>query len=191
MKLLIVSFLFLMHFSVYSKTDSFQYSSYEAAMKASSRIVFNMESTKAALITTSFSGVSKSFSLDYLREKSVLKNVTIFVDTNLLDTDNSSRDEKMRELCFESEKFPQLIVKLKNDYIIGSSGDTAAQIKIRDKWYPITLNLETVSKEGIVQVKGKTSLSLKGLNIPDPSIWIASVRDTVELDFLLELKAQK
>ena len=164
---------------------------YDKALTNSSRIVFNMESTKAGIITTSFEGVVKDFSVDYILKNNNFKNIKLSMKAVSFDTDNDGRNEKMQELCLESGKFPNISISLSEDYKVGTNTELKGQITIKSISYPILVKLESETVDGRPVVKGSSSLSLKALAIPDPSIWIASVRDRVDIEFKLDLKSQE
>jgi len=178
---------FLLTFSVYAIEKNVTYASYEEALKGQDVISFDMESTKAGIITTGFSGVAKSFSVDYERVGSTFKNVTITVLVSSLDTDIDGRNEKMHELCFDFKNHEKIIVRLKANYQLGDSNIQKGSILIRGKWFDIDLLINSKIEGDKVSISGTGSLSLKALAIPDPSIWIASVRDLVELNFKVKL----
>ncbi|WP_127717505.1 YceI family protein [Halobacteriovorax sp. HLS] len=191
MKYLFSLITLLISISSLAQIEMFSYKTYEESENASSRIIFNMESTKAGLITTSFKGVAKKFSVDYSLDNEQMKDVTIFVEVSELDTDNGARNEKMKQMCFELEKFPRIVIRLKSDFQLNSSGEVLAQIQARGKWFPIVLRINSVFKNGELNLNGVASVSLKELGIPDPSIWIATVRDRVDLEFSLSMSIRK
>ena len=103
-----------------------------------------------------------------------------------MDTDNNSRNEKMHDLCFSSATFPVISVEL-GDIPYGVS-TLNGKISLRGKEYPILVNVDVSRIQEKVIVKFKSEVSLKKLNIPDPSIFIASVRDLVELSGSVEIE---
>jgi hypothetical protein len=187
MKTLLFFLLSISLFSVAAVEKNVAYTNYEDALKALDTISFDMESTKAGLITTGFTGVAKSFSLDYERVGNTFKNMTITILVASLDTDIDGRNEKMHELCFDYKNFDKIIVRLKNNFEIGDSLIQKASILVRGKWFDINLSIQSSIQGDKTLISGSSAVSLKALLIPDPSIWIASVRDLVDLKFKLEL----
>lgn len=186
-----VLFLFLLTNLCFGEVVNFSSDDYEKSLNAKSKIVFNMESTKAGIITTSFQGVVKEFNLDYKLTNNTFENVTLILKANSLDTDIDGRNEKMHELCLSAKEFSNIIIRLKEDYVVGNEKEVAGQIKIKSSWYPIVIKIESEKSDGLIKLKGSSSVSLKKLSIPDPSIWIASVRDRVDIEFNLELNTLK
>lgn len=180
--------LILLISSAFAETKSFKYNNFEEAENALSYVRFDMESTKAGLITTSFNGFAKTFKISYKKKSKQFKNVKAFVEVIDLDTDVNARNEKMHNLCFEQKKYPQLVVSLNEDLSIGMKKEVKATISVRGKDYPIKMKFKLSDEGENILFEGSSSVSLKSLLIPDPSIWIASVRDRVDLKFKFEIK---
>ena len=182
-----IIFCILMLFQVViAKEISVEYQSYDEALNGKNIIVFDMESTKAGIITTAFKGVVKSFKMNFDLTDKVIKNSELYFFVANMDTDNNSRNEKMHDLCFSSATFPDISVEL-GDIPYGVS-TLNGKISLRGKEYPILVNVDVSRIQEKVIVKFKSEVSLKKLNIPDPSIFIASVRDLVELSGSVEIE---
>lgn len=184
MKYFILLFIFVSN--IFAKEVVVEHKSYDEALKSNNKIVFDMESTKAGIITTGFSGVVKSFKLNYDIEQDKIKNVKVHFFVANLDTDIDARNEKMLDLCLSANKFPVISVEL-GDLIIGQNS-IESLIEVRGEKHPIKFEIDVERKKGFFKVKFKSQVSLKGLKIPDPSIFIASVRDLVEIFGELEVK---
>lgn len=161
--------------------QNFQYKDYDEAKIAASFIRFDMESTKFGLLTTGFSGTVKKFSLDQGEASILTFNV---VD---MDTDNSSRNEKMWEQSFDYKKYPEIKVEILAKPVEGEQ-TLKAKIFLRgySKEFPVKVTV-TKTDAGLL-AKGSAVLKISELEIPDPSIAIAKVRDEINLEFSFILK---
>lgn len=146
-----------------------------------------MASTKVGVITTSFQGYVKKFSLNYVLEGDKVKFAKLTLPVEQMDTDVEGRNSKMWELCLDYRKHPEIVLTLTETVPIdGQSHSVPATITLRGSDRPIVLNV-TARRDGrkiVAQIDG--NLSLKELEIPDPSIFVAKVRDRVELKAQLE-----
>jgi polyisoprenoid-binding protein YceI len=151
-----------------------------------------MESTKAGFITTGFTGVVKKFNTVFNWNGEEFSNTLLKINVKDMDTDNGSRDDKMNEQTFSSDKLPQLVVQIGGPLKAGVHNNVEGLLTVRGKIKEITLNLEiTISEEKDYVIKGTSQMSIKALEIPDPSIFIASVRDRVDLSFQIKGKVQE
>lgn len=182
-----VLFLMLLSFNCFGVEQSFTYKSYEDALKAPNYLKFDMESTKAGLLTTSFEGFVKTFKVKHEKLNDLIKGLEVEFMINALDTDIEGRNEKMHDKCFGKDQFHKIVVKL-NDFKSNSSGDVSAKIKIRGEWKAIVVHVNAKMKGGHLLLEFKSEVGLKSLGIPDPSIFIASVRDRVDLSGKVALK---
>ncbi|WP_412471143.1 YceI family protein [Halobacteriovorax sp. RT-2-4] len=187
MKLYKVFFIFiLLQVSTIAASKlSLKYDNFEQAANAQNRIIFNMSSTKAGLITTDFQGVVKGAKITYTKDgMGSYKDISIQIDAKKLDTDNESRNEKMYEKCLEVEKNPHINVHIPGPIRLGELNK--GTIEVRNKKHSIDIFIERLaSADGQMSLVGKAVLSLKKLEIPDPSIWIATVHDEIEVNFYL------
>ena len=191
MKVFLFVTLVLFSFSVFAGKIEHNCSSesYGDAMKSDCFIKFDMESTKAGFITTSFTGVVKKFSTIFNWNGEEFANTLLKIKIADIDTDNSARDSKMNEETFSSDKFSDLVVQIGGPLNTGIHKNVPGLLTVRGKIKEITLNLEiTVSKDKDYVIKGDTKMSIKQLELPDPSIFIASVRDRVDLNFQIKGK---
>ncbi|OUS00207.1 hypothetical protein A9Q84_03210 [Halobacteriovorax marinus] len=180
--------LLLISFNLSATEIKFTSADYDQALENKSTIIFDMESTKAGFITSGFKGVAKSFSVDFKRVGDTFKDVKITIPVSAMDTDIDARNEKMYEECFDFKNNQNIIVKFKSAYLLGFNGIQKGSILIRGKWFDIDLKIDSKMVGGVTLINGSSSLSIKDLEIPDPSIWIASVRDLIELTFKIEIK---
>lgn len=191
-----LSFLILLTltFQVHAKQFSqvFDLGTYDQALNNKDFIRFDMESTKAGMVTTSFSGVVRIFKVVFEAENNqILKGVVDF-KVGALDTDSDGRNEKMYNDCFNLIAHPNLQINFSGPLTYSEKDKLiSGKIKLRGYERPITLKLSTLKKGDIIEVKGSSQISLKQLGIPDPSIWIASVRDRVDIHFKVNLNLNK
>jgi len=176
--------LFLFVFSssfINGKTFKYEYSDFYKAKVAKSFIRFDMKSTKAGLITTPFFGVVKKFELNTTDNKKL--SVKFFVKE--MDTDVNDRNKKMFDLCLDYQKYKTIEVRTLKEIKEGPN-IVPGTIMIRGKLHKIELNLFLKNRDDKKVISGKTKVDLKELGIPDPSIWIASVDNLVEVSFSFE-----
>ena len=163
------------------KAESYNYSftSYEDAKKADSYIRFDMASTKVGLFTSHFTGYVKKFSISGNKKDNSITDGVVEFEVKELDTDIDGRNEKMWDQCLDMAHNPKIQIKLSEKIEIGAGRkDIAGIINLRGEDHPVTLSVE-VSSDMTTDIKGQ--ISIKALKIPDPSIAIASVKDTIDL----------
>ena len=164
--------------------EKIKYSNFKDAEKASQYIKIHMESTKFGMLTTGFDGWVKSFGLSGTVKGASILNAVVEFKLNDLDTDNKARDIKMNEDIFETEKYPNLKVKLVGPLTVGKTGQKLKAIfSVRGKNKPSQFTISTSKVGNQIKVIGKGVVKLSKLEIPDPSIFIAKVRDEVDIDF--------
>lgn len=191
MKAFLIVTLTLFSFTVFAGKVEHQCSSesYADAMKSDCFIKFDMKSTKAGFITTSFTGAVKKFNTVFNWNGEEFANALLKINVADMDTDNSARDSKMNEETFSSDKFAELAVQIGGPLKAGVHNNVPGLLTVRGKIKEITLNLDiTVSKDKEYVIKGSSQMSIKQLELPDPSIFIASVRDRVDLSFQIKGK---
>lgn len=161
---------------------------YDEAKKAASFVKFASESTKFGMITSSFDGFAKDIALNYDLINYQLNRLEVTIPVKSLDTDVGGRNEKMYEKIMEAAKFPNINVRL-TDKTTLNEGDQIVNLEFDIKGVKITKPVKiVVTKTGDkMSVKGMTTLSLKEMHLPDPSIAIASVRDNFDLSFAVLL----
>lgn len=170
-------------FGVGAASQEFSYASYKEAKGAPSFLRFDMESTKMGLLTTSFDGAIKRFSLHGdLTPDSLQQGARIEFAVNDIDTDNGSRNDKMWNHCLNGKTHPHLKITLGGALPLnGEKVTIPAVLSLRGYEKPITLSSRGQKTAKGVEFDFSATLSIKDLEIPDPSIVIASVRDTIEV----------
>lgn len=187
--LLLLSLSLLVSFSVFAGNVNKGFSSktYEDAESSEHYIRFDMKSTKAGMFTTSFTGFVKDFTVSTHKKADMLSGGIIKFKVLSLDTDSDSRDEKMHNKCFSHTQFPELIVKFKDSIKFNSEVDINGTINVRGKDKPIKIHVKVDKKGDVIQILGTAKVKLTELEIPDPSIFIATVTDEVVLLFSIKI----
>lgn len=184
--------LLLLSFNSFALTTTYSFKDYEESSKSANYIKLESESTKLGILTTSFDGFVKKFQISAKNDQAFLRNIEVKFEAKSIDTDNSSRDEKMYEQTLSADKFKYIVIKINSAVRIFDSKETSQRIPallhIRGKNFPITLQANVYKVGNIIKVSGNTQVSLQKLEIPDPSIAIAKVRDLFDLKFQVELK---
>lgn len=171
----------------HAHTINYSQESYDDAKKAPSFIKFGMASTKVGILTTHFDGYARKFSVNYELEANAVKTARITIPIEQMDTDVDGRNETMRNDCFNFKKFPDITVLVADPIPIdGNEHGIPAIINLRGNTRPILLKVKAERKDHKLQADISGSISLKDLDIPDPSIFVAKLRDQVELKARLE-----
>jgi len=145
-----------------------------------------MASKKVGLFTSHFTGFVKKFSVSGDKNGNSIHNAVVEFDVKELDTDIDGRNEKMWDLCLDASHHPKVQIKLSQPIEIGAEEkEIPGTINLRGQDYPITLKVK-VDSNMVVDIKGQ--ISIKELKIPDPSIAIASVRDSIDISAHLIIK---
>ena len=135
----------------------------------------------------------QSFVLTGENDTNIIRKPAITVLVADMDTDNSSRDKKMRTM-FDSENYPAIIGlfdDLQPEQVLkqlAANGNQPGQLnfnlKIRDKVQPVKAEISElkVSPEGLV-FKMKFSLSLKSFGLKAPGVFgLIRVADQIDLE---------
>jgi len=149
---------------------------------------FVIESTKLGFLTSEVEGfVLKHAISGELDDKNQrLSKMKINFKVKQMNTDNDSRDEKMHGHCLDSSKYSDINVEILSDYKIGSGQKSLpATIEIRGKKKNINVLLKVSKQANQFLVEGKSLMKFSSLEIPSPSISIASVSDNINVDFKL------
>ena len=109
---------------------------------------------------------------------------------NSFDTDNSSRDERLRQVMASSQ-FPDVVFHGEK-YLPGCklesladgqscNGKLLGKIKIRETEAPLELHVTTTKKGLELLFHGQTALEWERFGVEDPSILIAKLKNRVEI----------
>jgi hypothetical protein len=161
---------------------NFKVKNYKEASQQGTFLKFEMESTKMGLVTTGFTGYVKEFMLSANVSSDKFTDAKIKFEIKSMDTDIDGRNEKMWETCFAYDKHPTIIVEVSGDVVHSPVWkEYPATIDVRGKKHNINVKIKSAQVEGIYKIDLESTVSLKALEIPDPSIIIATVRDTILL----------
>ncbi len=173
---------------------AFKFKSYEKAKQASSFLKFDMKSTKIGIITTSFDGYVKNFKISGRFEKGLVHHGQIEFDVKQMDTDSDGRNEKMYNKCldFTNKKHSKIVVRLVDAFDISKvSQKLRGILRIRGKNKKIMVDFQLKKDKENYILTGNSDLSIKALDIPDPSIIVASVNDKIKVSFKFILQKRK
>jgi hypothetical protein len=185
---MVITFLFFNTFSFATHAEvlikNYNYKDYKTAKSATTTLRFESKSTKLGFITTDFDGVAKILSITYNLKNNLLDQVKIKIDAKNFDTDSGARNEKMNEVCLESQKFTEIIGTIAGviDLNIKDQNITVDFI-VKNQPHQMTVKFLSEKKSELYKITILGSFSLKDWNISDPSIAIAKVRDQFDLIF--------
>lgn len=183
-KLIPFIFSFLLVSVSQAETLKLEASSFEEAQKATTYFKFIGKSTKLGLVTTTFEGYAKRGVMTYEQDGTNIKNIRLKLEAKHIDTDNSSRNKKMRSQSLDVKKFKEIIVEIPQISFSSNEQIVNGYMNVRGKQIPLQINIEKKDK-GIYA--GSTHFKLSEAGIPDPSITIASVDDIFEIKFQVAL----
>jgi polyisoprenoid-binding protein YceI len=123
---------------------------------------------------------------------------TITIPVAKFDTDNSSRDSRLREVMSET-KYSRVEFVLESfaggcpQEISASGCKTSAEgtLKIADHSETVKIDLTVTRANNSTYVEGTSKLSWRAFPIEDPSIMIAKLYDDVTVKFKLALPSQQ
>lgn len=183
-KAMMTIFLLMGLSSAFGDEMNLAYKNYEEAKKGSSYIKFKSESTKLGLITTSFDGYVREVKVTYTTESNSLKTIEASLAANSIDTDLNARNEKLYKEILETDKFPAIMVSIPGPVQLTEGEQSATMIfTVKDKKISKNVKFTVAKKDLRYLITGHTTLGLKEMGLPDPSIAIAKVRDNFDFDF--------
>lgn len=156
---------------------------HDRGASSNDRLRFELESTKGGIIRSKVEGWVRDFTLSYDRDGEVVRDVRVTFPVRAMDTDNGRRDEKMKDICLDAARFSTVEVTIPGPIPADVHGAVAGRIRIRGRWRPIRIRVAAQTSESNTSIEGRASVSLSALGVPDPSIWIARVRDRVDISF--------
>ena len=179
----VIFFMTLFSFiSVHAEDFYFQSKNYKEASGQTTYLKFDMESTKFGLMTTGFTGYVKEFIVSANVNSDKFTDAKINFNIKNMDTDVDGRNSKMWETCFDYEKYPTIVVDVIGEVVISADWkDYPATIDVRGKKHNISVKIKSSKDAGQIKLDVESTVSIKALDIPDPSIVIATVRDTIDL----------
>lgn len=181
-------FIFFVSFSLPAKELNYLYKDFNEAKQSDRFIKFEGASTKLGFITTGFDGYIKTFNIHYELANDQLSELVVDIATKSLDTNVESRDEKMASKILEIEKYPGIKALIADKVLLSEGEKTINMIFIvKDKRVSKLVKFKVEKKSESYLITGNTSLSIKELGLPDPSIVIAKVNDNLNLYFSIVL----
>lgn len=173
----------------YAFTVTQSESSFDQAAKNPNFIRFQIESKKLGLFSSSFEGYAKQFQVEAKVNGDTIQKATLVIPVKQISTDLYARDDQMWNLCFEEKKYPEIKVEISNQIVPkGQEKMVPAKVFIRGKEKEIQVRLKNSSDSSQLRFEGLTHLSFSLLEIPDPSIGVASVKDAIDVNFAFQDK---
>jgi len=167
---------------------SHQFKDYKEAKKSENFIKFEGQSTKLGIITTKFDGYAKEFKVHYDLNNNQLNELDVNVLVKGLDTNVSSRDDKMLNDILSISNSPEIHARIQERVILSEGWQTINMIfSIKGKQVTKSVKFNVEKKANGFFVTGSTVLGLQELGLPDPSIVIAKVNDSFDLSFAIML----
>jgi polyisoprenoid-binding protein YceI len=115
---------------------------------------------------------------------------TIEVDVAALVTDNESRDQKMRNYCFEAARFPKITFQLERGQVLeGKRLVLSGALTIRDVARRLVVGGLYSEKDNLLLFKGTGDLHWADFGIRDPSTFFAKLQPDVKV--LVEIRVPK
>lgn len=174
--------------------ETFKTQSFDAAKKESQYLKFTGTSTKFGFVSTDFDGYAKEFSIETTIGKKEnqpqLIKAKIDIVATSLDTDNSSRNEKLHTKCLNAEIYKNITAELIEPVLLNESTDQKANLKLTVRDTTMTIpSIYSIKKiENGFEIEFTTQFSFKEAHIPDPSIAIAKVEDLIKLSGKIRIK---
>jgi protein-S-isoprenylcysteine O-methyltransferase Ste14/polyisoprenoid-binding protein YceI len=160
---------------------------FSSASQSPTQLKFTVTSTKAGIITSDVDGYVKKFhyQADYDPEFNIVRNMIITFDANQMDTDHEDRNQKLHQLCMSSDQFPQVQINLTGPISLSAkkNSDLVGQTLIRGKSHEFTVSVIGKNDQDLLTIEGDSVWGLKKMEIPDPSIWIATLSDEIKIYF--------
>lgn len=182
----------LINFTI--EAQPFKTENFDTAKKDKQYLKFTGTSTKFGFVSTDFDGYAKEFNTAFTTEnqggKKILSTIKVEIQAASLDTDNSSRDEKLHTKCLNTETYKTIIAELNEKVELKETTEQKTNLKL-------TIRNNTISIPAIYSIKQlpegyeisfTTQFSFKDVEIPDPSIAIAKLQDVIKLSGKLLLK---
>jgi polyisoprenoid-binding protein YceI len=167
----------------------FYFSNFDQAEKSSNYLRFDMKSTNVWILNNNFHGFVKDFAIDIRGlEKGSISKVHLSFDVTTMDTDNRRRNKKMHDYCLAKKDHPQIVVDTKSPIAIDDcQHKVLASINVRGKEKQIELDLKVKKSDKRLGFSGMSPLDLSKLEIPKPSIFLAKVKDQVNVSFVFDI----
>lgn len=153
--------------------------------KESGDLTWIVESTKVGIFSSDVDGyvLNYQYSANYDEKNNILRNMVLRFPIKHMNSDNDTRDEKLHNLCLNEAKFKEIVVKIPGPLFLNqkSAKDYSGSVLIRGKEKPFTISLSPKIEKDLFQISGETTWSLKEMEIPDPSIAVATLSDEIRI----------
>jgi len=149
------------------------------------QLQFSVTSTKVGLFSSDVPGYVKNFNVKYdIRNEMMIQNANISFAIDSMDTDNTTRDEKMKNLCLGMSQFQRIEVRINKPFSLKDNDEfnIPGEVLIRGKWNPVTMNIVVKKMEKELMLGISSQWSLQKLSIPDPSILVAKLSDEIKIN---------
>ncbi len=164
------------------------FKNFEDAEKAA-HLTWIVESTKVGLFSSDVYGyvLSYKYSADFDKANMILREMTLKFPITAMNSDSESRDEKLHNKCMGAKEFKEIIVKLKGPIFLKEKRERTYEgtVFIRGKEKPFRISFAPNTENNQFTLKGKSTWSLKAMEIPDPSISVAKLSDEIRLNVSL------
>lgn len=193
MKFLLLFILFVNLANASNLSGRIKHDNYEVAEESENQLMFSIESVKAGLFSSTHVGYVKSFDYNVDLSKKKLKNMRISFDVKEMDTDNSIRDEKLHNECMKINEHPRLIIEIIDEVEISElekGKKIEGKVKILGKEKRFIAQISGELEEDELEVNVESVWGFKEMEIPDPSILIAKVKNEIQIKLNLEIKVK-
>lgn len=167
-------------------TGEYSFSDFEKAKKAA-HLTWIVESTKVGLFSSDVYGyvLSYKYSGEHNEKDQTLKNLVLSFPIEAMNSDSESRDEKLHTLCMGRPTYDEIKVVIPGPIDLQEEGELfyKGKVMIRGKEKPFGLKASAIIENGKLTFKGKSTWSLKKMEIPDPSIAVAKLSDEIRIRF--------
>ena len=186
-KIVFLSFLLGLCLSVSGQNFSKEYSvaDFASAEKSADQVYFVLKTTTGFFFSGEVTGYALKFKLDADVNGEVAENPVISFKVVDFNTDNGSRDERMWDEILDKNVSDSVTVKLTDPLRLDETGEQRlpGTINIRGKDKDFSLAVKVSGNGDSYLVEGSSEVSLETLEVPSPSIAIATVDDKVDLGF--------
>jgi hypothetical protein len=178
--------LLLLSFSALALQNKISSQTYDEAKAKTTQLEFMVTSTKVGIFTSYVYGYVKEFNYFAARAGNTLTNMKVEFSVNSMTTDHGDRDEKLHNLCMSSDKYPMLVMTipgpLKLEEGLPQELEGVALIRGKQK----TFKVQAVYTKKLVVLN--STWSLKEMEIPDPSIAVATLGDDIKIKVQINLE---
>ncbi len=164
------------------------FKNFEDAEKAA-HLTWIVKSTKVGLFSSDVYGyvLSYKYSADFDKENMILRDMTLKFPITAMNSDSESRDKKLHNKCMGANEFKEIVVKIKGPIFLKDKRERTYEgtVLIRRKEKPFKIYFAPNTENNQFTLTGKSTWSLKAMEIPDPSISVAKLSDEIRLNISL------